>query len=506
LSGNSPLTLRTHVFAIALPAYRDSRLKGIEFAEADVKSFVAAWQTIGAAPTDSVALIGEQATRASFMSRWKKFLLRIGKSDRIVLYYVGHAFSEPTASYLTTYTTQWNKRTPTSISFAELLQTIETCESSEVLLFLDLHRTQSSEPESSLPDLTQSEALPTFELELQEFCQQGAKRAAFLSCSKHESTYCNRALGHGIWNHTLVRTLTGESFFPSQKPSRLTQGDLQRVLAAEVPRVLRETMAGTATQSPVAFGRLGDECVIVDLTNIKAGSQTPEKSSNTESTRAWKDARLRGEQNGEIKRLTGFRKGLRLPDNHSEYAETLIKTIGHNDVKSQAERIYDDAVAAFDYRRRDISFTCDQGAATMITPDFRVDLSIQQSADDFESYRLNTEVGSIRRPAVVGEKRFSQLFANYCDTILIELVKPVSVQDKIDEIEDVPTLRKQLTYAPDCTWLALELTDPQIRIRVTSDCMTLTLPGKRNLESLLKNSQAALNLLAGTGIALFLPD
>ncbi len=94
---------------------------------------------------------------------------------------------------------------------------------------------------------------------------------------------------------------------------------------------------------------------------------------------------------------------------------------------------------------------------------------------------LATEVSLIRRQEVVSEDRFINLFSRYCDTIVIEFSGPMNLQDKIDEIESIPQLKKQLTYAADCSSFTLNMAKPSMRIHVTSDRMALSLPGTRNL-------------------------
>ena len=219
-----------------------------------------------------------------------------------------------------------------------------------------------------------------------------------------------------------------------------------------------------------------------------------------------KEAILRGHGSGAIRDLGGFKKGYRIPDAQSAAAHEFIRRAGVEEVKAHAEKIHQGIREKFGYKRREVDFGCADGAATITTPDFDVNISIRQDPADAGRYVIETDVGTVRNPDVAKTASFSELFSGYCDAVVVEFVKPISVEEKIDAIEDIPELRKHLAYESDCSSLTLELPSPNIRIHITREQMQLSLPGPRDLKALLANAQSALSAIHDAGVVRQLPS
>jgi hypothetical protein len=211
---------------------------------------------------------------------------------------------------------------------------------------------------------------------------------------------------------------------------------------------------------------------------------------------------LRGKKFGKVRRLSGFRKVHSVPDRHFAAAEAFVRRIGHEEVKAQADTIHERLRAAFGFKRKDITYVCEDGAAALKTPDFDVSIGVTQDAADAASYILTTEVGSIRRPAVVDEPSFSEVFSAYCDTVVVEFDRALSVEAKIDAIEEVPELKAYLKYESDASSLTLDLPAPRLRVYVTATQMVFSSPGAGNLQTLVRSVQQALALMVNAGAPL----
>jgi len=218
-----------------------------------------------------------------------------------------------------------------------------------------------------------------------------------------------------------------------------------------------------------------------------------------------KEAILRGQGSGAIRDLGGFRKGYRIPDAQSESVNEFVRRAGIEEVKAHAEKIHQGIREAFGYKRREVAYGCADGAASISTPDFDVNISIRQDPEDAGGYVIETEVGTIRNPDIVKTASFSDLFSGYCDAMVIAFANPVSVEEKIDLIEDIPELRKYLAYESDCSALTLELPNPNIRIHITKGQMHLSIPGPKDLKALLANAQSALSAIHDAGVVRHLP-
>ena len=160
----------------------------------------------------------------------------------------------------------------------------------------------------------------------------------------------------------------------------------------------------------------------------------------------------------------------------------------------------------FGYKHADLDYSYSDGAATIKTPDFDVNTWIEQDSEDAGSYRFVTEVGTFRKPTVVSEEKFLQLFTGYCDAMIVKFAVTFPVQETIDKIEKIPQWAECLDYDADATWLTLELENPKVRIRVTEDTMEFSLIGHGNLKQLFTDSNSAISALGRSGLTLLLPE
>jgi hypothetical protein len=214
--------------------------------------------------------------------------------------------------------------------------------------------------------------------------------------------------------------------------------------------------------------------------------------------------KLRGEKHGPVRCLSGFKKTHRVPDAHFSAADAFVRRAGHEEVKGQAEAIHEGIRATFGHRRKDIAYACADGKASIRTPDFDVNLAIAQDAKDPAKYLLVTEISGFRRPAVVDEDGFSQVFSLYCDTVEIEFSRSLNLEEKIDEIEALPALRKFLKYEADSSSFTLALPSPEIIICATADRMAFSLPRRGTVKTLMSHTRDALAALTGSGVDMLL--
>jgi hypothetical protein len=489
---------RTHIFAVAIEHYQDASIPSVVYGENDAREFVEAWQALGAHPSDCVVLLSDRATVTAIRSRFKTFLKGVQPGDRVVVFYAGHGAAFNDLSHLTAHDTQWGDLQATSIPLSELLKDLRGCKSEQALLFLDVcHSGWPVTP--GVPSICS----PFSTGELMPFVAESEAHLAFVSCKGDECSFPGNALKHGLWSHGVIQALRGEADKAMVQGSLITGSSLQCFVAEEVPRLLRLTITGPESQTPCVFGNLAKDATVADLGELLAAKAVPSNQLGS----AIEDTTLRGAEVGPVRKLQGFRKGShREPDRHSPTAEGFIRSIGAEDVKRQADDLYKRIKAGFGYKSLDMLYSCDDGAATIKTPDFDVNIVISQDSGDPGGYVVTTDVGVFRRRDVVGEEEFSRVFSSYCDTVVVALARSIDVGQRIDAIEERPELATHLESAPDRSWLTLELPTPRIIMRVTAAEITFKLPGRGNLKDLLANAQATFAALSGSGIALLLPS
>lgn len=207
---------------------------------------------------------------------------------------------------------------------------------------------------------------------------------------------------------------------------------------------------------------------------------------------------LRGETTGSVKELRGFLAFHREPEDCGPRARRFVQLAGTEDVANRAAELFDRIRRTFGYKRKELALTCDEGGASIKTPDFDTTLTLDQDLEVAARYRLTIELSGFRRKGVLESEEFAALFNSYCDTAAIIFAKPVDLKAKIDQIEEQDDLAALLDYDASCSWFTLRL--PGLVIEVTRLQMTFKLPGANNLGELIGQTQTALARLAGAGV------
>lgn len=215
---------------------------------------------------------------------------------------------------------------------------------------------------------------------------------------------------------------------------------------------------------------------------------------------SFQQAHIVGSQYGKVRRLSGFRKGHRVPEDHHDAAQEFIRKIGQEEVSQLAETIHAGLRTTFHYKRKQLEYVCESGIAAIKTPDFEVNITIQQDPHDAANYSLASEITHFQSYDTVFDAGFCTLFNPYCDRLVIGFEKAIDLENKIDAIEEKESLEPYLDYEPDCSSFTLKIPQPNIQFKFTPHELEVTLPNDRNLQRLVKHCAAAFEALAKAGV------
>lgn len=211
------------------------------------------------------------------------------------------------------------------------------------------------------------------------------------------------------------------------------------------------------------------------------------------------NTRLTGSSTGQIRKLAGFAKHHHVPDACSPAAQAFVRKAGHPEVESVAVALHRDIRELFGYKRRELDYSCEDGSALIKTPDFDLEIYIDQAAEAPKSYVLSSTITQLHQPDIAQDRRFHQCFEHHCDRLFIEFTQIIDLESKIDQIEDIPQLADCLDYAPDATSFELKLTSLDLHIEVTESGMNFQLLTLSNLAKLIDHSQKAFQILTEAG-------
>ena len=211
-------------------------------------------------------------------------------------------------------------------------------------------------------------------------------------------------------------------------------------------------------------------------------------------------SRIVGSVEGRVRRLKGYQKNHHLPDGHHAAAQAFVRKVGHEDVKQATDSLYNDIRGLFAYKRREFQYTCEDGFGCIKTPDFDLQVRIDQSPEDPKNYQLTTEVVALHTPEIASDERFHACFTHHCETLVVEFSTAINIDDKIDAIENIPEMADALDYEPDGSAFELKLTALDLQIHVSESEMTFQRLTLRNLGKLLEHSQQAFEILTAAGM------
>jgi hypothetical protein len=213
-------------------------------------------------------------------------------------------------------------------------------------------------------------------------------------------------------------------------------------------------------------------------------------------------SRIVGFTVGRIRRLGGYQKHHHVPDAHSDATQNFVRKAGHPDVKAAADQLFADIRSLFGYKRREFDYTCEDGSAWIKTPDFDLQIRVDQCVQDPKNYRLTTEIVALHTESIASDSRLHACFAHHCDQLIVEFAGSIRVEEKIDAFEDIPELADALSYEPDGSAFELKLPKLDLLIEVNESAMTFSLLTFRDLGKLLDHSQQAFDILASAKFSL----
>ncbi|MDQ8193207.1 hypothetical protein QEH59_02130 [Coraliomargarita sp. SDUM461004] len=213
-------------------------------------------------------------------------------------------------------------------------------------------------------------------------------------------------------------------------------------------------------------------------------------------------SRIVGSTVGRVRRLSGFQKHHHVPEAHSDAAQNFVRKAGHPDVKSAADTLYSDIRSLFGYRRREFNYSCEDGFAWIKTPDFDLQIKVDQCPEDPKNYTMTTEIVALHTQSIAADERLHHCFTYHCDQLIVDFASPIQVDDKIDILEDIPELAEALSYEPDGSAFELKLPKLDLLIQVDESSMAFKLLTLRDLGKLLHHSQKALDILASAQFGL----
>jgi hypothetical protein len=469
---------------IAVARYADPRLRPVPFAEADVKALAGVLQQLGIAELDRVLLLNEQATKASLESRLARILKGLGEEDELCFYYVGYAYAQGAAAFLTCYDTNPDDLERTSIALDWLGERCRSSDCGKLAVFLD--------PHGDLPVAgnRRSLSLRDGEADAAEHFDGGEKAVCFAACRFNETSHASGALQHGIWAYHLLEAFAGNAPAALMQGTQLTAASLQKYLQREVPRTLTKTFPAKKVQSPWMAGH--GKLLLADLSDILARRRAPTDPDAGQT----KNLTLVSQRLRPIRSLSGFEKSFRQPDRANTAADAFVARIASQEITDDIHRVFAELKGAFRFKRADMHIANHgDGAATIITPYFNYSIAVRVNREDPSQATFRRTVDAIKEPAQLGSAAFDRVFQDTFDTVEFDTPTLVDLPAFIDRLEEADDGRIRIDYGPEATCCTLYVTGLPGTVQVTARSISIVHVKPDSPENLLRSLYAILNVL-----------
>ncbi len=445
---------------VGIENYHDTHINPVTYAESDAREFAEALKLHGYDQKDIKLLVSSGATKTVIQSYLRNLLSTAAEDDEVIIFYAGHGFAENDNNYLTASDTVKGDLVRTSISLQRIFEFIRKSKCKKVLLFLDSCHSGFDIDESMrgiLSDMTDEE--------FKEFFEDSKYHLAFSSCDTEQYSYSSKRLRHGIWTYHIIEAFKGNETKALDRDRFLTAESLQAYLSKEVPRSVRKLLTGTQVQTPRVLGNYSKGFILADFKEIfeqRAANLQPKLNQ-------LKKVLFSGAKFGNVKSLSGFRKySHKVPDSVNSATERFVARIGQEDVQKYADEVFQNLKDAFHFKRADINLQIGDATATILTPNFTVEISLGIDPDDPSGYVLTTEVTDIIKPSAIQTEEFNNVFEDTFNCLKFQFEKKTDITALIDAVEAIedPELIS-IDYPADTSFCTIKIEGLDAEIKVT---------------------------------------
>ncbi|MBP3957194.1 hypothetical protein J8F10_18185 [Gemmata sp. G18] len=432
----------------------------VQYAAADCAELLRALPAVGYAQERCTLLAAHRTTKAVIEATLKRLPKIVGDAESLLVLVASRGFNVKGRGYIACADTIVPDPLETALPVADLFAQLSKVKAKEITVLLDIDPLTIAESKLLHPGLDDAE--------LAALLDKSPKCVGLLACAEGERSFESAQLRHGIWRHHLIEAFTGKTRSGVGKDGALTAAALHDFLADAVPRTLRRTYETAQEQTPTLYGEANGAVVVAELEKLLGPG-----GDLLDPTRM-KRVVFRSESRGEVKNLTGYRKGQPIPDRANEWARKYVNRIATADIKADLDNTFDMVRETFGYKRKDLDVSAERdGLGFIRTPDFEYTVSLSVHEDDPSEVLWRREVSRLSGPDFVRGEGFRNVFGTMFDKLVFEFAVPVDVADFVDRIEDSPPEGVKVSVASDSGAAVIALTGFAGKVNVTRNAVTI---------------------------------
>ena len=202
-----------------------------------------------------------------------------------------------------------------------------------------------------------------------------------------------------------------------------------------------------------------------------------------------------GKQVGTIRKLKDFSSSHHLPNEFNDTTNAFVQKAGKTDIENLASEILDIQRKLFNLKRIDYSMDSQFGRVVVETPQVHFSVSIALNPDALKQYIITVKVTALKTNSKEEQSLLLDSLSPYCSVLSIKSENPISVEETIDAIEAVDTLRPILEYPSDASCCTLRFESLNLAIEIDSQNWILEPIIPMGLSDFIKNAEEALSKL-----------
>lgn len=488
----------SYFLIIAVEKYHDTKINPVDFAEADAKGLVKAWQDLGYDPSDFTVLIDHQATKTAIETNLKRLSAKAGKEDRIIVFFAGHGTSIAGENLIVPVDAVYSSLLKdTCVLINTILHYLRRAESTRNLLFLDCCHSGLLPPDGGrrVGTVFSTEDLVN-QLKGEEYC------VGFASCKTDQESISSPIVRHGIWTHLLIEALSGNADEATYEAGVLTSENLQTWLRRETPALIKKHKMGAHEQTPMAFGSWSDRFVIENLTTLFDARDAAKRAAAFNMT----SIEIFDTEEGNIKDLPGFvKKFHHVPDQVGKAQNNFVRDKVESLVKDEIDEMSKRIKNRMGYTRTQLQVSAGEGDAegSITTPDFTYAVDVSQSDENPKEYVIKRTLFDVD-PDIINDKEFNGVFDGHFRALSFAFNKPIKIDKIIDRIEAMGKAAPvKLDYTPgDTSKLTVIFPGSSNEIVIDRYSMNITIPRSASPAALVDVYKDTRRLLDGANIKL----
>lgn len=414
---------------IAIENYHDNKnITPVKFARNDAEQFLNSLVDLGCDRDKFEYLSDNLGTKTSILQKLKEVAKDAQREDTIIFYYAGHGFYHNGKNQISSVDTSLKSLDSTTIEILEVLSTLEDSLSDKIIGFLDCCHSGirfSRDERSPVADFSTDDLKYNY--------SNAEHLTIFASCKDDEKSQVDIERKHGVWSYYLIKALSG-NVKGIYENKLLFSDKLQKYLFEKTYHRVKTITPEKKNQTPIKFGKETTERFIVADLSKKFSEIESKKEANEIK---FESAVIMGFEEDLVRNLSGFKGNHRVPKEIDDYHNNWIKSLAHDEIASELDKVANLLKSKLNYKRKDIREPIiENGYGQLVTNEFDYVVGVEQSQKIASEYILTRNIENFKNSDILNNPIFNDIFNNTFNTLTFYFRK-IKVEEIIDLIENV---------------------------------------------------------------------